>query len=322
MTGADSARTRPPRQTRLAQPPRQRPDRGRCRTWAVSQPFGVFTWAATTSPPAPSRAGWATWPPPGTTIALGDQPHRGRSALRWGGLAELRTLELQNNALTGETPSALTNLRQLDRFDASGNAVCVPSGDAFRAWREANRGAGEGHSGLPHARTTRVTGRCWRAFYDATGGPNWTDDTNWKSDEPLYTWLGGDHRRRRPGRGAVVAGQRTDGADSSGPRGFGEPQGFCGSTATSSAALSQPVWGAWPISRNCRYGTAPTTFGTAKTRGLTGAIPPELGWPAQPHEAESQGTRPKRPDPSGHGQPDQPPESESRRKQSDRGDAD
>ncbi len=106
-----------------------------------------------------------------------------------GGLAELRSLELQNNALTGETPSALTNLRQLDYFDASGNAVCVPSDDAFRAWREAIEARGgtfrasscEDHAGDRAALA---------AFYDATGGPNWTDDTNWKSDEPLYTWLG------------------------------------------------------------------------------------------------------------------------------------
>ena len=28
------------------------------------------------------------------------------------------------------------------------------------------------------------------AFYDATGGPDWTDDTNWTDDEPLHTWHG------------------------------------------------------------------------------------------------------------------------------------
>ena len=105
-----------------------------------------------------------------------------------GGLAELRTLELQNNALTGETPLALTNLTQLDRFDASGNAVCVPSDAAFQAWREEieARGTFQASSCEEHEgdRETLV------AFYDASGGPNWTDDTNWKSEEPLYTWFG------------------------------------------------------------------------------------------------------------------------------------
>ena len=106
-----------------------------------------------------------------------------------GRLAELRTLELQNNALTGEAPSALTNLRKLDRFDASGNAVCVPSDAAFRAWREeieARGGTFRASSCEEHAgdRETLV------AFYDATGGGDWTDDTNWRSEEPLYTWFG------------------------------------------------------------------------------------------------------------------------------------
>ena len=105
-----------------------------------------------------------------------------------GGVAELRTLELQNNALTGETPSALTNLRKLDRFDASGNAVCVPSDDVFQAWREEieARGTFLASSCEEHAgdRETLV------AFYDATGGPDWTNNTNWTTDEPLYTWFG------------------------------------------------------------------------------------------------------------------------------------
>ena len=28
------------------------------------------------------------------------------------------------------------------------------------------------------------------AFYNATGGPNWTDNTNWLTDLPLSTWYG------------------------------------------------------------------------------------------------------------------------------------
>ena len=106
-----------------------------------------------------------------------------------GRLGDLRHLDLRANALTGETPTALTNLRNLDFFDASLNAVCVPSDAAFRAWREAIEARGgtfrasscEEHEGDREALV---------AFYDATGGPGWTDDTNWKSDEPLYTWLG------------------------------------------------------------------------------------------------------------------------------------
>ena len=28
------------------------------------------------------------------------------------------------------------------------------------------------------------------AFYEATDGPNWTDNTNWLSTQPLYMWHG------------------------------------------------------------------------------------------------------------------------------------
>ena len=105
-----------------------------------------------------------------------------------GRLVNLRSLDLQDNGLSGETPLALTNLRSLDFFDVSENAVCVPSDADFRAWRSEieARGTFRASSCEDHAgdRETLV------AFYDATGGPNWTDDTNWKSEEPLYTWLG------------------------------------------------------------------------------------------------------------------------------------
>ena len=39
------------------------------------------------------------------------------------------------------------------------------------------------------------------ALYDATGGPRWTDNTNWKTSAPLGDWHGvstdGDGRVRR-----------------------------------------------------------------------------------------------------------------------------
>ena len=28
------------------------------------------------------------------------------------------------------------------------------------------------------------------AFYEATGGANWEDNTNWLSEEPIYEWYG------------------------------------------------------------------------------------------------------------------------------------
>ena len=105
-----------------------------------------------------------------------------------GRLVNLRSLDLRDNVLSGETPLALTNLRSLDFFDVSENAVCVPSDAEFRAWRSEieARGTFRASSCEDHAGDRETLA----AFYDATGGPNWTDDTNWKSEEPLYTWLG------------------------------------------------------------------------------------------------------------------------------------
>ena len=105
-----------------------------------------------------------------------------------GSLTNLDQMGLADNALIGETPLGLTGLRKLDFFDASQNVVCVPSDDAFLAWRaeiEA-RGTFRAPSCDDHAGDRETLA----AFYDATGGPYWTDDTNWKSDEPLYTWHG------------------------------------------------------------------------------------------------------------------------------------
>ena len=191
-----------------------------------------------------------------------------------GGLAELRGLELQSNALTGETPLALTNLRKLDRFDASGNAVCVPSDDAFRAWREEieARGTFRVSSCEEHAGDRETLA----AFYDATGGPNWTDDTNWKSEEPLYTWHGvtTDANGRVAGLSlpdnelagpipSVLADLanlrilRLDGNQFSGP---------VPASLGSLARLEE---------LSLRHGS--NDFRNRKDEGLTGAIPPELG---------------------------------------------
>ena len=121
-------------------------------------------------------------------LVLGRNGLTGPVAAELGNLTRLLELALNDNALTGETPSALTNLRNLDHFDASGNAVCVPSAAAFQAWREEieARGTFRASSCEDHAGDRETLA----AFYDATGGPEWTDNTNWKSDEPLYTWHG------------------------------------------------------------------------------------------------------------------------------------
>ena len=121
-------------------------------------------------------------------LLLWETNRTGPIPAKLGHLTNLRELGLRDNALTGQTPPTLTNLRNLELFDVSGNAVCVPSDAEFLAWREEieARGTFSASSCDDHVgdRETLV------AFYDATAGAEWTNSTNWTSDAPLYTWHG------------------------------------------------------------------------------------------------------------------------------------
>ena len=108
-----------------------------------------------------------------------------------GSLTNLERLFLNNNDLTGEIPreiGSLTNLeflhlnfnnltgeipRELARFEATinpqQNGVILPV---------------EGEGTVDSDRTAL------EALYDATGGPNWNNSRNWKTDAPLSEWEG------------------------------------------------------------------------------------------------------------------------------------
>ena len=86
-----------------------------------------------------------------------------------GGLAELQRLYLNSNELTGEIPSWLVNLTGLLELSLWSNQLTgmIPPGVA----------PGQDRAAL-------------RVLYNATGGANWTDNTNWWSNEPLSEWHG------------------------------------------------------------------------------------------------------------------------------------
>ena len=107
-----------------------------------------------------------------------------------GSLVNLEWLNLSWNPLTGELPLSLTNLHELRFLDVSETSVCIPSDPAFRRWQgeiEARGGRFRGASSCDsHAGDRAVL----EAFYDATGGTNWTNSTNWKTSAPLVQWHG------------------------------------------------------------------------------------------------------------------------------------
>ena len=95
-------------------------------------------------------------------LDLSDNEVSGVIPTELGNLDSLVTLDFSNNELSGEIPFAVISLPRLQNLDLSGNQF----------------------AGLPSEREALI------AFYNATGGPDWYNSTNWLSDEPIATWHG------------------------------------------------------------------------------------------------------------------------------------
>lgn len=100
-----------------------------------------------------------------------------------GGLETVRILEIGTNDLSGPLPLGMTGLR-LERFGYADTGLCELDDEEFQEWLD----------GIP---SLEGTGRecvdpreLLAAFYDATGGSGWTEDSNWNSDAPLDEWFG------------------------------------------------------------------------------------------------------------------------------------
>ena len=108
---------------------------------------------------------------------------------RLGNLARLRHLALDNNQLTGPVPLELSNLLQLTTLRLSGNQLtgCVPA--------ELNEVAANdlANLNLPDCAldtSDPVDRAALVAFYEATGGPHWTNSSGWLSGAPIGEWYG------------------------------------------------------------------------------------------------------------------------------------
>ena len=135
-------------------------------------------------------------------LQLHDNQLTGPIPFQLGNLANLHRLYLNNNQLTGELPSSLTDLAALISFHFQGNVgLCAPPDSAFHAWlQDIDDLAGDTCATTPAAGTPVPTPdrAALVALYDAAGGPNWKNNTNWLSDRPLSEWYGvitGGHSR-------------------------------------------------------------------------------------------------------------------------------
>ena len=95
-------------------------------------------------------------------------------------LTKLRILILADNRLDGTVPAGLHELPNLTRLELQGNNL---TGTAPKQTREG--------TATPTPTTAPNRDReALAAFYHATGGPGWKDDTNWLTDAPLGQWHG------------------------------------------------------------------------------------------------------------------------------------
>ncbi len=101
-----------------------------------------------------------------------------------GNLEHLVSLDLRDNAgLTGPLPRTFVNLNLLS-LHLFGTQVCAPRDLEFQEWLFSfhsryvlNCEAGPDLAGL-------------EALYNFAGGANWSNNTNWRSAEPISSWYG------------------------------------------------------------------------------------------------------------------------------------
>ncbi len=129
------------------------------------------------------------------SLSLGDNQISGGIPPEIGRLTNLEELFLHSNInLGGPLPLQMTSISTLRDLTLHGTGLCVPSDDTFKAWLAGiDDSSGitfcmdEPESSPPEPTSDRDA---LEAFYHATGGPNWTNKSNWLSDAPIGTWHG------------------------------------------------------------------------------------------------------------------------------------
>ena len=142
------------------------------------------------------------------TLRLGTNRLFGPIPPRLGRLSHLESLAVDNNLLTGALPRQLGDLRNLEYLSVFRNAglngalprelmqaplgdfnwqatgLCAPRDRVFQSWLAGilNHQAGPGCTLPPR--------EVFSAFFEATGGADWTNNANWLRDAPVASWYG------------------------------------------------------------------------------------------------------------------------------------
>ena len=87
--------------------------------------------------------------------------------------------------MSGEIPQSLTGLTMLEKFSFGGEGgLCAPSDPTIQTWLQGIEDHGGPTCAPPGQREALM------ALYNATDGPNWTDNTNWLTDNDISSWYG------------------------------------------------------------------------------------------------------------------------------------
>ena len=123
-------------------------------------------------------------------LALGLNRLTGPIPASLGNLTNLTHLRLHENDLTGSIPPELGDLGNLDFLSLFANRLSGSIPSALCRFEESINPQRDGVS-LPGCGAEENADRAvLMELYDATNGPNWSNDTNWGSDAPLDQWLG------------------------------------------------------------------------------------------------------------------------------------
>ena len=118
-------------------------------------------------------------------LNLNDNQLSGPIPEELGNLGSLQGLLLHDNAgLSGPLPGSFIDLDDLYDLRMGGTGLCAPTDAPFQTWLAAIvTKLGVVDCG-PSDRDILL------ALYNATDGPNWTNNTNWLSDKPIGEWYG------------------------------------------------------------------------------------------------------------------------------------
>ena len=105
----------------------------------------------------------------------------------WGNMSSLRAFKINGNSITGCLPAKW--LGQVDPNYGSTDVAGLPFCDASQGSTSTSTTT-SGSTAITADKTHPPDREALEALYHATGGPNWTNNTNWLSTAPVSEWYG------------------------------------------------------------------------------------------------------------------------------------